>query len=123
MPERVVLEVPAPWGLALVLGLTNRWSHHQAAPEGLALPVPLVIVQVHAANDFAGALNHVDRLARRAGLEPLARAVPWQYTQAGEVGSADLVACEFGWRERLGLAAGWLWRIANPRPAWQAEAA
>jgi hypothetical protein len=123
VPDALVLEVPAPWGLALVLGLLDRWYHHQPAPAGLGLPAPLVIVQEHAANDYAGVLAQVDRLARRAGLGPLARAVPWQYTQAGEMGFAELAACEFGWRERQGLAAGWRWRLINPRPTWQVDVA
>ena len=123
VPETLVLEVPAPWGLALVLGFLDRWHHHQPAPAGLVLPAPLAIVQEHAANDYAGVLSQVDRMARRAGLGPLARLVPWQFTLAGSVGVADLAACESGWRERQGLASGWRWRIINPRPAWRAEAA
>lgn len=123
MPEPVQLVVPAPWGLALVLGLVDRWHHHQPAPNGLNLPAPLAIVQERATNDYAGVLTQVDRLARRRGLGPLLRLVPWEYTQAGPVGAADLIACDYGWRERQGLAAGWCWRIANPQPAWRSEAA
>jgi len=123
VPEPVQLVVPAPWGLALVLGLIDRWHHHQPAPAGLALPAPLTIVQERAANDYPGMLAQVDRLARRRGLGPLIRLVPWEFTQAGPVGAAVLTACEHGWRERQGLAAGWRWRITNPHPAWRAEAA
>ena len=123
MPKPLQLTVPTPWGLALVLGLIDRWHHHQPAPAGLALPAPLTIVQERAVNDHAGVLAQVERMARRRGLGQLMKLVPWQYTQAGRVGAAQLTACEFGWRERQGLAAGWYWRIANPQPAWRAEAA
>ncbi|MFH1058264.1 MAG: hypothetical protein V1797_06220 [Pseudomonadota bacterium] len=123
MPEQVILTVPSPWGLALVLGLIARWHHHQPAPAVITLPAPVQIVQERAANDYAGALHQIDRMCRKRGLGPLMKLIPWQYTQAGPVGSALLVTCQYGWRERQGLAAGWRWQISNPRPAWQAEAA
>jgi hypothetical protein len=124
MPTRpLVLTVPAPWGLALVLGLIDRWHHHQPAPAGLVLPAPLEIVQERVSNDYTGALRQVDRLARKRGLGPLMDTIPWQYAMSGPVGAAVLEACEYGWRERQGLAAGWRWAISNPRPAWAAAPA
>jgi len=123
VPETATLTVPSPWGLALVLGLIDRWHHHQPAPAVISLPAPLQIIQESAANDYVGALNQIDRMCRKRGLGPLINLIPWQYTQAGPMGTAVLEACQYGWRERHGLAAGWRWQISNPRPAWQAEAA
>lgn len=118
MPEPLTLTVPAPWGLALVLGLRTCWHHHRPAPAGLALPARLAIVQERAANDYAGVMRHLDHLCRRRGLGPLACAIPWDYTLPGLMGQADLVACAAPWRARAGLAHGWRWDLINPRPAW-----
>lgn len=123
MSDPLTLTVPSPWGLALVLGLIDRWHHHLPAPTGLVFPVPLVIVQERVGNDYEGALNQIDRLARRRGLGPLLNIIPWQYALAGMVGAAMLTGCNYGWRERHGLAVGWRWDILHPMPAWRAEAA
>ncbi len=121
--EPLTLTVPSPWGLGLVLGLLDGWHHHQATPSNLILPAPLAILQERAGNDLTGALAHLDRMARQRGLGPLARLVPWDYLLAGPMGEAALIACEYGWRERQGLASGWRWVLRNPRPAWLAQAA
>jgi hypothetical protein len=114
MLNQTALQVPAPWGVGIMLGLKRDWvcsgSMDQAPGPGTVLEVR----QLLGGARYLGVWRQLDSLARRQGWPSLAMAAPICAFLPGLAGWVDLVdVLPHPHESDLSL-----WLLARPRPAW-----
>ena len=107
MPELPSLDLPAPWGAGVVLGLARVLYR----PAGTSHRGPMRVVQVAS----EGSLAFVDGLRSLAAKARARQIGFWDEVpmtllcQRATLGWVDLVGCEHHPRRRR-----WAWNLANP---------
>lgn len=108
MPELPRLELPAPWGAGVVLGLVRLLRRAEATDYRGALRV--VQVDSRSSLDFVAGLRVLAAKARAKGQGFWEQVPMLLLCDRAPLGWVDLVACR-----PLPDGQGWAWRLVNPQ--------
>lgn len=106
------LQLPAPWALAVVLGLMPEWD----LPEPLPVGVVVGLLQGPGAANFAEVFTWIEAEYYRRGKGRLIEDVPWTSAVQSKhlLGTVRVAACDPLPDQRLGHRL----TFSDPRPHW-----
>ena len=114
MLNQTALQVPAPWGVGIMLDLKRDWVCSGSVDLAPKPGTVLEVRQAHGGERYLGVWRQLDSLARRQGWVSLAMAAPICAFLPGLAGWVDLVDVVPHHHDQA-LS---IWLLARPRPAW-----
>ena len=114
MLNQAALQVPAPWGVGIMLGLKRDWVCSGSVDLAPRPGTVLEVRQLPGGERYLSVWRQLDSLARRQGWASLAMAAPICAFLPGLAGWVDLVDV-LPHPHESDLST---WLLARPRPAW-----